>query len=102
MFELIIEVYKSLASWPALQFAGIVLGGYVGIKLILRGEKDKKPSTPGNGDATPRWFANEQQLELLRDIKETLHDIKHESRSTVQLLEQIANENVINPRRLQE
>lgn len=94
MFELIAEVYKSLASWPALQFAAIVLGGYFGIRMIMRGERDKKPPN-GNGDNTPRWFANERTLDLLRDIKNELHH--HSS-----LLEQIANENVINPRRIQE
>ena len=94
MFDLITEVYKSLASWPALQIAAAIIGGYFGIKFIMRGEKDKKPAN-GNGDATPRWFATEQNLEILRDILS-------ENRQQTQLLEQIANENVINPRRLQE
>ena len=92
MFDLFAEVYKSLASWPALQFAAIVLGGYFGIKMIMRGEKDKKPT---NVESTPRWFVTEQNLEILRDIL-------HENRQQTQLLEQIANENMINPRRLQE
>jgi hypothetical protein len=35
---------------------------------MSRGEKDRKAN--GNGEATPRWFASEQQLELLRDIKD--------------------------------
>lgn len=92
MFELFAEVYKSLASWPALQFAAIVLGGYFGIRMIMRGERDKKPT---NVESTPRWFVTEQNLEILRDIL-------HENRQQTQLLEQIANENMINPRRLQE
>lgn len=92
MFDLFAEVYKSLASWPALQFAAIVLGGYFGIRMIIRGEKDKKPTIV---EETPRWYFNEQNLEILRSIL-------YESRQQTQLLEQIANENMINPRRLQE
>ena len=96
MFDLITEVYKSLASWPGLQFAFAIIGGYFGIKLIMRGEREKKPvPVPVNGETTPRWFVTEQNLEILRDILS-------ENRQQTQLLEQIANENVINPRRLQE
>ena len=67
MFELFAKVYESLASWPALQFAAIVLGGYFGIKMIMRGEQDKKPtnqeSTIKNIESTPSWFVTEQSLE---------------------------------------
>jgi hypothetical protein len=74
---------------------------------MSRGEKDRKAN--GNGETTPRWFASEQQLELLRDIKDTCMIIRDETRQQTiearqqtQLLEQITNENMINPRRLQE
>jgi hypothetical protein len=93
MFDLLTKAFEALGPWPIVQFAAAALIFYVGLRAIQRGEKDKKPSA--NGEVTPRWFASEQQLELLRDIKEN-------TRHSAQLLEQIANENVINPRRLQE
>ena len=91
MFVLIDEIYRSLATWPAIQFAAVVLGGYFGIKMIMRGERDKKPEN----DTTPHWFVTEQNLDVMRQLL-------NESRQQTQLLEQIANENVINPRRLQD
>lgn len=82
MFELFAEVYKSLASWPAAQYAAIVLGGYFGIKMILRGEKDK--ITIPNADP-PRWFTNEQALDVSREHLS-------ESRRHTYLLEQIVQQ----------
>jgi hypothetical protein len=87
------RIFEALGPWPIVQFAAAALIIFFVLKAMGRGEKDRK--TNGNGDGTPRWFANEQTLEVLRDIKGEL-------RQHTQLLEQIANENVINPRRLQE
>lgn len=94
------RIFEALGPWPIVQFAAAALIIFFVLKAMGRGEKDRKAN--GNGEGTPRWFANEQQLGVMRDIKETLHEIKHEARHQSQLLEQIANENVINPRRLQE
>lgn len=100
MYEPLNKALEALGPWPIVQAAAAVLIVIGVLKAMNRGEKDRKANS--NGDTTPQWFANEQQLDLLRDINETLHHIKHESRHQSQLLEQIANENVINPRRLQE
>lgn len=93
MYEALGKALEALGPWPIVQFAaaGLIIFGV--LKAMGRGEKDRKSN--GNDNSTPRWFANEQTLEVLRDIKSEL-------RQHTQLLEQIANENVINPRRLQE
>lgn len=100
MFDLLIEGIKGLGPWPPVQLAAIVIIIYAGLKAMALGERDRK--TNGNGETTPRWFANEQTLDLLREIRGELHQIKREARLSNQHLEQIANENLINPRRLQE
>lgn len=93
MSDILNEIIKALPPWAVLQFAGFGGITYAVIMAMRRGERDRK--TGGGDSSTPRWFANEQTLDLLRDIRTELH---HQS----SLLEQIANENMINPRRLQE
>lgn len=95
MYDLLAKALDALAGYPIIQAAVAILVLIAGVVFIRRGERDRKANGNGNGDATPRWFANEQTLELLREIKTELH---HQSG----LLEQIANENMINPRRIQE
>lgn len=85
------KAFDALGPWPIIQCAAACLIVYGVLRAMGKGEKDRK----ANGDGTPRWFASEQSLEVLRDIRQEL-------RFQTQLLEQIANENMINPRRLQE
>ena len=92
MSDPLTEAFKALGPWPIVQLVAALIIGYVALRAMNKGEKDRKESSL---EATPRWFAAEQTLEVLRDIKD-------EMRQQTQLLEQIANENVINPRRLQE
>ncbi len=92
--ETVGKAFDALGPWPIVQFAAACLIVYCVLHAMGKGEKDRRAN--GNNDAgTPRWFASEQMLEVLREIR---HELRHQT----QLLEQIANENVINPRRLQE
>lgn len=100
MSEIINEILKALPPWLAIQFIGFAGVTYAVMMAMKRGERDRKSG--GHNDATPRWYATEQNLDLLRDIKDLLHDIKTEQHNQTSVLEQIANENMINPRRLQE
>lgn len=97
------EILNALPPWLAIQFIAVAAVTYAVVMAMRRGERDRKNGYGHNGDgATPRWFSNEQTLELLRDIKELLHDLKKLQHDQISLLENISNENVINPRRLQE
>lgn len=96
------EILNALPPWAAIQFIAIAGVTYAMVMAMKRGERDRKTGNSTSDGSTPRWFLNEQTLELLRDIKEVLHRIEKGQHDQTSLLENISNENVINPRRLQE
>ena len=110
------EALKSLGAFPLVQAAVAILVLMAGVWLVIRAGRDKKP-----GDATlvPPWL----MMGPAHDVMGAIHDLAEQSRGTnhvlersevllndiakdlrtqTQLLEMIANENMINPRRLRE
>lgn len=114
MFES--KALEALGAFPIVQAAVAILVVLAGIYLMRRGEKDKKPSSI---EPVPQWLMmgpahdaigavhdiaeqGRVQIHILERIETVLKDGAKEQRVQTQLLEQIANENIINPRRLRE
>lgn len=85
MFDPLAEGFKALGPWPIVQFAAALVLVYAGIKLIMRGEKDKKPANGNNGNGQPSWTL----YGPAHDAMGAVHEMNEQSRNMVRLLERI-------------
>lgn len=83
MFDLLTKVFEALAPWPVVQIVAALLIGYVGLRAIQRGEKDKKPN--GNGNGQPTWSL----YGPVHDVMGAIHEMNEQSRAQVDLLQRI-------------
>jgi hypothetical protein len=104
-------VLEALSHYPLVEGAVAIIVAIVGLRAINAGRKDG-PVAPSPAHEYPSWLMaapvvnlmerlhnmedhNEHQVKLLEEIRDS-------NRRIVQVLEMIQNENIINPRRLQE
>lgn len=88
MYEFLIKIYESLGAWPQVQFAVLVVGAYVGIKFILRGERDKDVRAPSpvlSENGSPKWT----MYGPVHDAMSAVHEMNEQSRKQIDLLERI-------------
>ena len=104
-------VVEALSRYPLVEGAVAIIVVIVGLRAISAGRKDG-PVAPSPAHEYPSWLMAAPVVNLMERLHnmedhnehqvKLLEEIRKEAREQTQLLEQIANENVINPRRLRE
>lgn len=113
MSALLDEVFKALANYPIVESAVALLILIFGYRAMREGRRDgPQPAPSYQSHEYPAWMLTGPAYEMINAIHEIknqerrqtelLSELSRESRRQTQLLENIWNENVINPRRLQE
>lgn len=104
-------VLSALSGYPIIEGAVALLVLIFGLRAMSAGRKDG-PALPSAVHDYPPWLMSAPMVNTMDRIQlmvnhndhqvRLLEEIRKEARNQTMLLEQIANENVINPRRLQE
>lgn len=107
-------VVGALSNYPILEAAVSVVVVLAGLRVVMAGRKDGPIAPPPHSVSPeyPTWLLSGPIPQALHNLNDTAHNNRlivemmgqlcKEQREQTALLEMIYNENIINPRRLQQ